>query len=150
MIALTRTFDPLHDDFDLDFRVQRVQNGHVVLSIAMPEGLLRGFVPLLQSLHGFFRFADLKSRIAKFEEQPISPAEIEERRAVQDGFRNEVCATFDALIGQGLERKEAVKRTNQALKANNHPWASHATVTDILRAAGRFRSGKRRGGVKPS
>lgn len=61
---------------------------------------------------------------------------------LQAEFRSEVCATFDALIRQGCDPKEAAKRTNSALKAKNHPWASHEVVTGILRKAGRFRKSR--------
>lgn len=132
-------FNPLHDDYALDFHVQRVDKDQVVLSIAMPEGMVRGFVPLLQSLHGFFRFAELKLRIQKSEEAAIDPREIERRKESLAKFRKYVCQIYDGLISQGLERKEAVKRTNQALKAKKHPWANRSTIEDVLRAAGKFR-----------
>lgn len=150
LFNLQHAFDPLHDDYDLDFHIQRVQGGHVVLSIALPEGMLKGFVALLQSLHGFFRFTEMKARVARCEDQAFAPEVVEQRRKNQDRFQNEVCRIFDELIGQGLDAKEAVKGTNRALKAQNHPWASHATIQDVLRASGRFRSARRKGGVKPN
>jgi hypothetical protein len=136
----------LHDDYALDYRVQRAKGGYVVLSIAMPEGMTRAFLSLLQSLHGFFRFAELKERVLKSEEKAVSPSELEKRQGIRTEFEQEVCRIFDELAGQGVDRKEAVKRTNQALKAKNHPWATHEAVTAVLRSAGRFRKGGVKGG----
>lgn len=144
MFNISGTFNPLHDEYALDYRVQRVQGGYVVLSIAMPEGMIKAFVSLLQSLHGFFRFAELKERVSKYEEKAVSPAEVEKRRKNQTEFEQEVCRIFDELVGMGVDQKQAVKLTNQALKAQKHPWATHDTVTGVLRSAGRFR----KGGVK--
>jgi uncharacterized protein (UPF0335 family) len=139
--GINQSFNPLHDDYVLDYHVQRVRDGRLILSIAMPEGMIQGFTSLLQSLHGFFRFAELKERISKYEEKAFAPGEVERRREFQTEFQQEVCRIFDELAGQGLERKEAVKRTNQALKAKKHPWATHEAVLSVLRSAGRFRKG---------
>ena len=65
-----------------------------------------------------------------------SPARVER---LQDEFRDEACAIFDDLRKQGYDMKEASKRTNFALKAKNHPWATYEVVTSVLRGAGRFR-----------
>lgn len=61
---------------------------------------------------------------------------------LQAEFRNEVCSTFDDFVKQGCDPKEAAKRTNSALKAKNHPWASHEVVTGVLRKSGRFRKSR--------
>ena len=57
-------------------------------------------------------------------------------------FRKTVCALFDGFQAQGLDAKEAAKRTNFALKEKNHPWATYETVAGVLRKAGRFRKAK--------
>lgn len=141
MFNLSSSFNPLHDNYALNYHVQKINDGRVVLSIVMPDGMIQGFTSLLQSLHGFFRFAELKEKISKYEEKAFSPGEVEKRREHNLEFNREVCRIFDQLTDQGLERKEAVKRTNQALKAKNHPWATHEAVTTVLRSAGRFRKG---------
>jgi len=112
----------------------------------MPAGMIGGFVSLLQSLHGFFRFAEMKERVLKCQEQAVDALEIEKRQQIHATFQKKVCEIFDALIGQGLERKEAVKRTGQALREQNHPWANRDSVLHVLRAAGRLR----RKEVKPN
>lgn len=141
MFDLNRAFDPLQKECVLDFHISGARDGYVYLSFALPEGMTRVFVSLLQSLHGFFRFVDLKARVATIERKAVDPAEIRERQNLQAEFRSEVCRVFDEFRGQGLEVKEAVKRTNSALKAAGNPWATHAVVSDVLRGAGRFRRG---------
>ena len=69
-----------------------------------------------------------------------APAVLKTRtEQLQADFRSEVCSTFDDLVKQGYDPKEATKRTNSALKAKNHPWATHEVITGVLRKAGRFR-----------
>ncbi len=139
IFSLNRAFDPLHKDCLLDFHVSGARNGYVYLSLALPEGMTTAFVSLLQSLHGFFRFADLKARVATIERKVVDPGEIQGRRDLQNKFRDDVCRIFDEFRAQGLDPKEATKRTNSALKASGNPWATYAVVSEVLRGAGRFR-----------
>ena len=136
---LNRSFNPLHQDFLLDFRVAGARDGYVYLSIALPEGMTRVFVSMLESLHGFFRFIDLKSRAAVAESKPVDPAELIKRQQEVDALKNRICSVFDEFTDQGHPIREAIKRTNAALKAENHPWANHETVSAVLRAAKRLR-----------
>jgi hypothetical protein len=66
----------------------------------------------------------------------VLAASVDERQA----FREDVCALFDDFRGQGLDVKEATRRTNFALKAKQHPWATHDVVSKALRDCGRFRT----------
>jgi hypothetical protein len=73
-----------------------------------------------------------------------APAVLKTRtEQLQEDFRVTVCSTFDALVKQGCDPKEATKRTNSALKAKNHPWATHEVIMGVLRKEGRFRKAKR-------
>lgn len=139
LFDLNRTFNPLSRDFQLSFHVSGVQDGYVCLSVALPEGMTRAFVSLLESMQGLLRCVDIKSRAAAADGKIVDPAEKERRERFQADFQDEVCILFDGFISQGHETKEAVKLTNKALKVKNHPWATHETVSSVLRAAGRFR-----------
>lgn len=132
-------FNPLHKDFLLDFHVSGARDGYVYLSIALPEGMTKVFVSLLESMHGFFRFIDNKARIAVAEAKSVDPGEVEKKRQAQEDFRKQVCSLYDGFVGQGYAVKEAVKMTNSALKAKSHPWATYETVASVLRGSGRFR-----------
>lgn len=70
----------------------------------------------------------------------VADAGLSERR--QDEFSLQVCAIFDEFRTQGLDAKEAAKRTNFKLKDHKHPWATYEVIADILRKAGRFRKVK--------
>ncbi|AJE04862.1 hypothetical protein [Geobacter pickeringii] len=141
---VNRTFNPLHNDRLVDFHVSGAQDGYVFLSVALPEGMTRGFVTLLESLCGFMRAVDVKSRSASAQARAMDPAKIKERDQRQADFREEVCTLFDSFTAQGMERKEAVKRTNSALKASGSPWASYDVVLSVLRSCGRLRKVKSR------
>ncbi len=54
-------------------------------------------------------------------------------------FDEKVLALFDGFRSQGLDAREAAKRTNFALKERNHPWATYEVIADVIRKAGRFR-----------
>jgi hypothetical protein len=71
-------------------------------------------------------------------------ASLVEKRQLE--FSAQVCALFDGFRSQGLDAREAVKRSNFALKEKKHPWATYEVVADVLRKAGRFRKDRRKGG----
>ena len=58
---------------------------------------------------------------------------------LQGEFLAKVCSLFDGFRAQGHDPKEATKRTNLALKAAKHPWATYEVIQGVLRKAGRFR-----------
>jgi hypothetical protein len=143
LLQLNTMFNPLHQDFALDFHVSGAKNGYVYLSIALPEGMTRVFVQLLESMHGFFRFIDIKAKTAVATRRAVDPGAIAEAEDRHKAFKERVCSVFDAFRGQGIDPKEAISRTNAALKAENCPWATYENVTGVLRASGRFRKSTR-------
>jgi hypothetical protein len=58
-------------------------------------------------------------------------------------FRKEVCEVYDLLIGNGMERNLAIRRTRAILKATNYPFVTYDTVMTRLRASGRFKKNGR-------
>ncbi|ANA40300.1 hypothetical protein [Geobacter anodireducens] len=145
LLDVNTQFNPLRPEFLLDFHVSGAQDGLVYVSFALPEGMTRLFVSFLQSMAGFFRFVDIKARSASAIVKAHDPAELEKVEVMQKDFHKEVCEIFDQLTADGVEVKEAVRRTNSALKASGSPWATYETISSVLRSAGRFR---RRKGVK--
>ncbi|MEZ4599217.1 MAG: hypothetical protein R2940_05465 [Syntrophotaleaceae bacterium] len=139
---LSRTFNPLAREFELDTYVRPLPGDMVHLSVVLPQGMTRAFVALLESLVGFVRFVDRKVSIAEAEARAVVPDEIEKAREHREEFQVEVCRLFDGFIQGGLEEKEALRRTNQAMKEQKHPWAVLDLVRITLRDAGRL--GKRR------
>lgn len=136
---LNRTFNPLHRDQIFQFRVLGVRDGYAFVTFALPVGMTRAFTSLLESLYGLFRFVDFKAKCQAREDQPLSPAEVFDTLERQELFRNDVLRIFDELVSQGVEVKEAVKRTNRAMKEQKHPWATHDLVSRVLSSSGRFK-----------
>lgn len=139
-------FNPLHKDFILDYHVSTVKDGYVYLSLAMPEGMTRVFVSLLESLTGFFRCINVKAMSKAAQVKCLDPAEILARKERQDDFQSACCSVFDDLISQGVSVKDAIKRTNSTLKAQGNPWATYEVVSSVLRSAKRLR--KKKGVIK--
>jgi len=143
-----RTFNPLHQDFALDYHVSEVRDGYVFLQLALPLGMTRAFVSFLESMTGFFRCIDNKAKSAASIEKAHSPEELERVKRLQEDFKNEVLYLYDGFITQCIDSKEAVKRTNHALKLKKHPWATYELVLGVVRASGRLRTkrGRQQGG----
>lgn len=140
---LNSDFNPLHKDFLLQYQVSGVRDGLVLVTIALPEGMTKVFVDMLQNLAGFFRFIDIKARAASASARAtaslVDLTDLKRREDLQKDFRKEVCDLYDGFITQGYDRKQAVKLSNSSLKAKNHPWATHDTISTVLRSSGRFR-----------
>ena len=129
----------MHDGCQVDFHVSAVKDGYVFLSIALPEGMTRAYITLLESLNGLFRCMDIKSRSVSSQAKVYDQnhmAEVKQRGAA---FSEKVCSLFDGFMSQGMDRKEAIKRVNHALKAEKEPWATYELVTSTLSKAGKFR-----------
>ncbi len=135
-----RLLNPLHTDFALDYHVSEVRDGYVFLSFALPEGMTRTFVAFLESMAVFFRFVDVKARAASSQVKIHSSEKITTSERLQAAFRDEVLSLYDGFIGQGLDPKDALKRTNSALKSQNNPWATYDIVQGVVRSSGRFRT----------
>lgn len=134
---LSRTFNPLARGFEMDAHASQLPGGMVQLSVVLPQGMTRAFVGLLESLTGLVRFVDHKAVCAAAEAKAVDLDELERRQQVQQVHRQQVCALLDGFTASGLDRKEAIRRTSQALKAQHHPWATLDLVTFTLRECGR-------------
>lgn len=137
-------FNPLHNECLLDYQVADLRDGFVLVSIAMPEGMTKVFATMLESLSGFFRVLDRRSKSVAAEQRAYRQAtcldELERRQRLKDDFAILVLNLFDQFRASGLNANEAVRRTNLALKEQNHPWANHHTVLGVIRASGRLRT----------
>jgi hypothetical protein len=115
-------------DIDLAERLQeRADNDRVPVSY-----LLRHLV--LRFLSGSFQGATAAPPALPGVLSPLrggvpAPSVIE-RKQVE--FRQEVCALFDLFRDQGHDAIEATKRSNFALKARKHPWATYDVIAKVL------------------
>ena len=139
---LNSAFNPLHRDCLLDYHVRSVNSSQVCMSVVMPNELLSSFSQMLESMGGFFRVVNNKARSSAASIRIHDLDAIAKREQITSDFKKDVCSLFDKFISQGFAMNDAVKSTNNALKAKNHPWASFYIVQNTLRAAGRLRRSK--------
>lgn len=118
------------------------KDGNINLTLTLPEGLLKSYVSLLDTLHEFFRFLELKSRSAKAEAKVYDPVELERREKFNDDFVKDVLEAYDGFIAQGYPVKRSISLSNSVLKAKKHPWATYDLVFSTLRENGRFKGVK--------
>lgn len=140
------SFNPLSKEFMFDFEVSEIRDGYVVMSLALPEGMTRAFVAMLESMSGLFRFMDQKVKVAaavqKSHQRTIDPAIREQVQDKQADFKKQACDLYDGFIAAGHSSAESVKLSNLALKAKSHPWASYEVVRSLIGSTGRFRKKK--------
>lgn len=139
---LTSAFNPLHRDCLLDYHVHAVNSGQVCMSVVMSNEMLRSFSQLLESMGGFFRIVNNKARSSSAHIKAHDLGELEKLAQFKDAFRSEVCSLLDGFISQGHISKDAVKRTNFAMKAKKHPWANFYLIEKEIRSTGRLRKAK--------
>lgn len=141
---LSRSFNPLQDECLLDFQVVDIQGERAFVLFEMPVGMTRAFVTMLDSLQGFFRLVDYRSKLMAMDIKLKDPAEEQRVEEQKDDFAKSVSDLFMTLIDRGVDSKEAVKRTNQALKEQGHPWASYDVIRSTLSSSGCLREAKRK------
>ena len=98
-------FDTFSRDSFLDFEVTAAKDGYVLLSVAIPETMTRGFVSFLYSMHNLMRCADQQ---AVRELRPVYVQEVELAQKRNDDFRIKICSRFYELIRQGVLVSDAV------------------------------------------
>lgn len=123
----------------LDIRVDDYKDGFVKLSAILPEHMMKGFTGLLEYLHELFKFSQIKTKHLKAIKKPIDLTELAEREEFAANFQKTACEIFDDFIKQGLTAKDAIKRTNAAMKKRNHPHSTYSNILDVIRAAGRLK-----------
>jgi len=137
-------FDPMHRDAFLDVKVTAARDGYVLLSVALPEGLTRGFVAFLNAMQGLMRCADQQAVRAIRDARPVDLQEVEQAQHRVESFQAVICSRFDELRQQGTSPAAAVKAINAEMKAQGHPWAAHHLVRNVLSSAGKFRRNSQR------
>ncbi|GFO60022.1 hypothetical protein GMST_23470 [Geomonas silvestris] len=136
---LNSVFNPLHPGCEVSFQVSAVREGYVFLSVALPEGLTRAYIALLESMTLMLRSVDVKARSAAAQSK-VCDLSVQERniQRVAD-FEAKAVAHYDRFIAKGCDSAEAVRLTNAALKSEGESLAYYQWVKDAIRKAGRFR-----------
>lgn len=118
------------------------KDGIVELSMSMPEGLLKSYVTLLESLQGLFKFMVVKTKYARASVKAVDPVQIANNKAFKDSYNKEVLKAYDGFIKAGHPINKAISLSNSALKAQQHPWATYDQVFQTLRQNGRLKGFK--------
>ena len=143
---INTSFNPLSSGFIFDYQVSEVRDGYVFLSLAVPEGMTNAFSAILQGMGGLFKFLDMKAKVKAAEKKAqarnVDPVAIAAREKSRAQFTKLCCSHYDKFIDAGHPVKDAIRLTNSALKAQEHPWAAYETVKLELQKAGRFRKKK--------
>ena len=111
----------------------------VPVSFVLRHLVLRFFAAPLPELRGTALGTSPTSRFSSEKaDQRRSAAAVRTESAIAE-FNKLVCSLFDDFRGNGLDVKEAAKRTNFAMKEKKHPWATYEVIASVLRKSGRFR-----------
>jgi hypoxanthine-guanine phosphoribosyltransferase len=133
---------PISRNGDLDFHVMPFGKGQVVLSVIIPDGMIKPTSDLLESLHGIFKFTDIKKRNYQAQEKVHDLDEIQKRNDYRDDMTSKVIQIFDDLLASGLTMRQAISETNKTLKLNGTAFLTVYQVELILREAGKLRKAK--------
>lgn len=133
------SLDPYRGNSLLKLEITEYRDGWIFLSLALPEGLLKPFKRLLESLLGFFVFAAAKSGIAKSEKWEPTSEEIQQQKVNQESFIKAILSHYDNLIKRKIPYRKAVSGTNRAMKELGHVHANYDFIFETLQKAGRFK-----------
>ena len=129
---MTSLLSYLHDQL----KVTPLDNDQVQVTVTLPSDLFRDYIRILDSLTGFARTLQNKSRLAR-------SRSIEDDFSLQEGFRlrdqyyARLVVLFDQYTAQGLNRSATIKQISSILRKEKHPWSSADLVRSSLIAAGR-------------
>lgn len=146
LFDLNSAFNPLHPGCQLAFQVSEVKDGYVHLSMALPEGMTRAYITLLESLNGLFRCMDIKSRSVAAQTKVHDLTVHEQNLKRVADFEAKVLDRYDRFITAGYDSADAIKRTNTALKNEGENMAYYEWVKSVIRKAGRLRKQRKKQG----
>lgn len=138
------TFNPLHKDSLFECQSVGVCDGRVLLNVALPCEMTRFFLAFMESMTGFFRVMEIKTRSASASARSIDPVEIDARERSKREYSEMVCSVFDSFVAAGNSLNESVKLTNSTMKAKKHPWATYGLISSVLRSEGKLRKNKQK------
>lgn len=124
--------------------VKPAGDGRLAVTVLLSAELVRDYCRFLETLSSFFASVDRKATLERANVRAVANAALlAESNDTRAKYRARLVSSFDAYIGRGLDRKEAVKRVAADLRAESHPWCSPDLVRSELVAAGRGGRGGR-------
>lgn len=146
LFDLNSAFNPVLPGCQVEFNVSAVKDGYVFMSLALPEGMTRAYVALLESLGAMVRCIDVKSRHVAAQSKVHDLSIEEQNRQRVDNFKARVVALYDRFISEGCDASEGIRRTNAQLKQEGEILANYEWVKAALREAGKFRKHRKKRG----
>ena len=123
----------------IDIQVISYNQGYGLLSVMLPEAMIRGFVSHLEMYADLWRATQYKLKYAKAVKKAVDPVEIEKRDKRKADYDNELFNVFDGLIKKGVSVKEAIKETRVMLKGKGYSWTDYHLVFSALSSSGRLK-----------
>lgn len=130
---MTSLFSYLHKSL----KVTPLEENQVEVTVTLQSDEYVHYLRLLDSLTGFIRTINSKTKLAKHKNSDYSKFEQDQARATKDKYYKRIVQGFDLYTSQGLDRKAAIKQIGADLRKENHPWSSPDLVRFSLRDAGR-------------
>lgn len=130
---------PVEDKDLIDIQVISYNQGYGLLTVMLPEAMIRFFVAQLEMYHGLWRATQFKLKCAKAEKKAVDPVEIEKRDKRKADYEKELFTVFDGLIKKGVPVREAIKKTRSMLKDKGYSWNDYFSVFSTLSSSGRLK-----------
>lgn len=130
---------PLDDKSLIDIQVVSYDKGYGLLSVMLPEAMIRGFVAHLEMYADLWRATQFKLKYAKAEKKAVDPVEMAKREKRVADYEKELFTVFDGLTKKGVAAKEAIKQTRVTLKGKGYPWTDYHIVFSALSSSGRLK-----------
>ena len=106
---------PLNRQGLLEYHVMPFGKGQVILSVVIPEGMIKPTSDLFESLHGIFKYTDMKKRHYQAQEKVFDLDEIQKRDEYKKEFSDRIVQAFDNSIESGLDKNQSISYVNKKL-----------------------------------
>lgn len=130
---------PVDEKSMIDIQVISYNQGYGLLSVMLPEAMIRGFVAHLEMYADIWRAAQFKLKYAKAEKKAVDPVEIAKRDKRVADYEEELFTLFDGLVKKGVSVRDAMKQTRVELKEKGYSWTDYHLVFSALSSSGRLK-----------
>lgn len=131
-------YPAINKDNLMTIQVVEYNQGYALLSVSLPEPMVKGYVAFLEGYHELWKGAQYNVKSAKAEKKAVDPVEIEKRELRESEYKKAVVSIFDGLIASGTAVREIIKETSAALK-QRFAWSDYSTVFTVLSQSGRLK-----------
>jgi len=116
-------------------KLKHLDNDQVEVTVTLPSDLFLHYIWLLDSLTGFVRTLNTRTKNAKAFSGPRELSK-ESKQALTQYYKR-IAELFDTYSAQGHDRTTTVKLIGRKLRSERHPWCSPGLVRMSLVKVGR-------------